>query len=253
MNGGKEVENGKGHGSANAWVHARVLYWIISVTVLQFTCPSLISADSTFSESTDVSSSASRRRWSIQFGVVGVPTLATFGGFTVACRKDIGTSSAIGLGVFVTGSVSSFRKVEGEAILTPAGSDSNVNEFSIQISPALHYFPCSEKHVRLLVSIGPDIGYGLAEFWRQEPKCCGGWVRVDEFTKSLWTGLTGHIGAECFVADWLSLFASYGATLRFEYGWKQVRVKSYSSLNRWTERSLDLSSTPVQLGLSVYF
>jgi hypothetical protein len=196
--------------------------------------------------------------WSLLFEVERDFQLGAYEGFMLSCKRHSSESTALRLGL-TFGLMSQSQDLNRETGGNTSGpTDLSASSFEFCLTALYIFYPSKIGRMNPFIGLGPSVGYELDD--------------VSESGYALSAGCRGALGVEWFATDNISFVAEYGLSLNYVYRDSDetrdferyerddgsfVRNDRVSDdRDRWNRdinRSFELTSSSVQLGLSVYF
>jgi hypothetical protein len=252
-------------------IYAVALSLIFSLNAKAF------SQESKSDSSTIVKNYLQPNMWAFEFGISSNFTLTSFQGTVLSIKRQLNSHEAIQLGIggsLSNQNSSSSGQNEWGDTLTYGNSGSGTNTGgSVQVNLQYVYYFNPDADINVYVGAGPTVGYSRTIYNYNYtpvlpvPADSGVYINYPTNSNQSYTswnaGVSGMLGAECFILKFLSIHAQYGlnvtysesnTTYSYNYAYfYDVKLNKTSSSNQSKSHGWQLSPTSVMFGLSVYF
>lgn len=190
-------------------------------------------------------------KFALQFQISQNFTLASFQGTTFSGKYNIGTRSALRIGLSVdmndVKSEYTSNPVDTSAIFN-GSSEQNLLGITIR-TQYLHYIP-SEHNIAFFMGGGPFIGYTKGTMKSYENAYIPDFERKFE-TETFNAGIDLLIGVEWMFAEYMSLSAEYGIMFAY-YSREDSNIDNFSEHSS-NDTVYRISRGNLNFGLTVYF
>jgi len=216
--------------------------------------------------------------WALQFGIASNFTLTSFQGSVLSIKRQLNSHEAIQLGIggsLANQNSTSNSSSRNELIdtLTYGNSGSGTNTGgSVQVNLQYVYYLNPDADVNIYVGVGPTIGYSRTIYkydYIPVPPAPPDSVYIyypssnNQSYRSWNAGVTGMLGAECFILKFLSVHAQYRLNITYNesnstyssngVSYSNTRFFNSSASSQSKSHGWQLNPNSVLFGLSVYF
>ena len=185
--------------------------------------------------------------WALQFQVDGLINnirLSDFQGTGISIKKHITNESAIRLGLSIGTTIATADEDTYSSDTTYQTRTTDDHRYNLTIRTQYLNYITSSSDVKVYLGIGPQINY---QWSKRENDWSNNWAKY----YSIALGLSGAVGAEIFISNYISVHAESGTSV--EYRWEKEKYTVSTGIREIKKKYFIFSPSSVKLGISLYF